>query len=656
MSHPADTAQRAFRVDGALSARVVLDQFNERGRALLGAEQADAAARIAGLLAHEADLSATWHGLPGTDHPRHWQAEAGDEAGLSDPRSEHRRLDVALPLWWTLPLALRERAPQRVLLPLAGGRDALRELALRHLPAAWWDARVRVSLDVEARVYWGARGAVHPRARGRLACAQRADAGLPALRLFALAGGEAIADAPGPQRAELEVALHLHPGVGWLVALPVLRLERDLARGERVQRRLAGWWQDVRAATGHPSPRDRDPSFARRLCDDESWWSGRLRAPARTATAIAADARAGASLRPASRAALAPRAKAPAQVILIHGGLSSVRCGFEAAWSEAVPRTIPAANVFRSEQMQMQMQMDDGAPSASRPMPKALADAALALAHAASARAQEAARTGEPACWPGLATLDERATWRFDHDTFQGIDRNVAGLVAAVGRHCVAAAAPDATRHLVLLAHARGGNVARFALPALRAAFGGRGWTFAALTLGSPHLGTDAFASAGRRWHALATAAGGLRHLGEARLGRDALAELVGLERGLAYDLPRGFRDLEPSGLARLLRGRAAHELPPGLWLVGSHWAPGPGSGSEMPEWDWLYEDARGDSEAGDGLVRCDSALAGRPAGDEACATRFDASPVFHTHYLLHAATRARIARMLRHALQETPE
>jgi len=166
-----DTTPRAMRIDGPLSARAVLDHFNDRGRQLLGADQADAAARIAQLLAHEADLSAEWGGLPGTDHPRHWQGDVGDEAALSDERSQHRRLDVHLPLWWALPLAVRDRAPQRVTLPLAADREQLKALVERHLPGGWFDATVHVSLDIETRVYWGARGAVHRQAAARHACA-----------------------------------------------------------------------------------------------------------------------------------------------------------------------------------------------------------------------------------------------------------------------------------------------------------------------------------------------------------------------------------------------------------------------------------------------------------------------------------------------------
>jgi len=70
--------------------------------------------------------------------------------------------------------------------------------------------------------------------------------------------------------------------------------------------------------------------------------------------------------------------------------------------------------------------------------------------------------------------------------------------------------------------------------------------------------------------------------------------------------------------------------------------------------WDWLFEDVMGAEEEGDGLVRRLSALGGRTAEKDAperCAAQFDASPVFHTHYLVHEETRRQIARMLASAL-----
>src|SRR3954468_1407256 len=149
MSTVPDTPPRAQRLEGPLSARAVLDPFNDKGRALRGASQEDAALRIGQVLAHEADLSAEWNGLPGTDHPRHWQPAVGAGAALRDVRSETRRSAVHPPLWggapprrWggALPRAVRDREPHRVTLPLATDRDALAALIRRHMPGGWWES------------------------------------------------------------------------------------------------------------------------------------------------------------------------------------------------------------------------------------------------------------------------------------------------------------------------------------------------------------------------------------------------------------------------------------------------------------------------------------------------------------------------------------
>ena len=716
MSTLSEPTQRAIRIDGALSARAVLDHFNERGRALLGPSQADAAARIAQVLAHEADLSAAWGGLPGTDHPRHWKADVGDEAAVSDARSEHRRLDVHLPAWWTLPLTLRDRGPHRVAFPFAGSRAALAELVRRHMPGGWWSSTVHVTLDVETRVYWGARGAVHPHAAGRHACAQRGDAARATLPLMTLASGRAVETALPERPVDPDVVLELHPGVGWLVAVPMLRFEREPNASERLQMRIARWWRGLRARAGQPTDSDRDPTFAARLAADEAWWAQQLGVAPLTGAAADREVHLGAALRPASRPALQPApARTEAQVILIHGGLSSARSGFEAALNtaaRAVAKAVEAhearldadtvtrtcierdaaaragvdAGAFAGAATARDAGRDDaaaetrarvdalemeGAPSASRPMPARLRAAASAAAMAATAAAYDIASQADAAAartmpalpsgiWPGLPSLDARPTWRFEHDTFLGIARNVRDLVAAVRRQCVADAPAGPSRHVVLVAHSRGGNVARFALPLLRKHFGKLGWSFAAVTLGSPHLGTHVFERVGHRWHGLATAVGGLRHLGAPWMNRESLAELVNLERGLAYDVPSGFHDVEPAGVLRMMRGKPATELPPGMWLVGSHW--GPGSGLEERAWDWLFEDMMGAEDEGDGLVQRHSALGGRAPGNDpasgaldSCPVQFDASPVFHTHYLVHEATRAQVARMLAQALGVAP-
>lgn len=651
-----DTTPRALRIEGPLSARAVLDHFNDKGRALLGAGQEDAAVRIAQLLAHEADLSAAWGGLPGTDHPRHWQQAVGDEAAMSDARSEHRRLDVHMPLWWALPLAVRDRQPHRVTLPLATHRDALAAMIRRHMPGGWWNATVHVTLDIETRVYWGARGAVHPHAAARHACAHRGDAGSPSLKLMTLHAGRAVETAMPERQADPDVVLKVHPGVGWLVAVPLLRFERELTRSERVQQRVARWWHRMLGKLGKPSQRDRDPTFESRLKADDGWWAEQLHVPAARAHDLAHDARSGASLRPASRVATQPpAARMQAQVVVIHGGLSSARSGFEAALNtkaRAVAKAIEAGEPVSPGPIEIKVDLGR-AEAPAGPLARELSLAATAVAF--DTAAMSSAPPPPPSAahvWPGLPTLDERATWRFEHDTFLRVAQNVAHLVAGVRKHCIAGSPPGARKHVVLIAHSRGGNVARFGLLALRKAFGKQGWTFAAVTLGSPHLGTHVFERVGHRWHGLATAVGGLRHLGSPWMSRDTLAELVNLERGLAYDVPPGFHDVEPAGVARMMRGRPATELPGGMWLMGSHW--GPGSGVEERAWDWLFEDVLGAEDEGDGLVRRHSALGGRASelGDaQRCPVQFDASPVFHTHYLVHEQTRVQVARMLASAL-----
>ena len=660
MSAIPDSTPRAMRIDGPLSARAVLDHFNEKGRGLLGAGQEDAAVRVAQLLAHEADLSAAWGGLPGTDHPRHWQTAVGDEAAMSDKRSEHRRLDVHLPLWWALPLAVRDRQPHRVTLPLAANHEALCKLIRRNMPGAWWHSTVHVTLDIETRVYWGARGAVHPHAAARHACAHRGDAGSPSLKLMTLESGRAVETAMPERQADPDVVLKVHPGVGWLVAVPVLRFERELTRSERLQQKIALWWRRVQAQVGRPAQRDRDPTFESRLKADETWWAEQLGVAADASRALERDAHAGAALRPASRIATQSASlRTQAQVILIHGGLSSARSGFEAALNtkaRAVAKAIEAGQPVTPGPIDITTDLGKPA-SAATPLERELSLAATAAAF--DTAALSAAPPPPPSAthvWPGLPTLDERATWRFEHDTFLRVAQNVAHLVATVRKHCIANSPADASRHIVLIAHSRGGNVARFGLVALRKAFAKQGWTFAAVTLGSPHLGTHVFERVGHRWHGLATAVGGLRHLGSPWMNRDTLAELVNLERGLAYDVPPGFHDVEPAGVDRMMRGRPATDLPEGMWLVGSHW--GPGSGIEEKAWDWLFEDVMGAEEEGDGLVRRLSALGGRPAENDAlratpgrCPAQFDASPVFHTHYLVHEETRSQIARMLASAL-----
>jgi hypothetical protein len=156
------------------------------------------------------------------------------------------------------------------------------------------------------------------------------------------------------------------------------------------------------------------------------------------------------------------------------------------------------------------------------------------------------------------------------------------------------------------------------------------------------------FQRIGQRWAALASVVGAVRQVTQGWLGREQLAQLVILERGLAYEVPPGFHDVEPEGVRRLANGRP-DELPDGLWLWGSQWALGHAhSKSEDGLWDWLLEDVGGCEVGGDGLVARESALGGR---NDPAQGAHDASPVFHTQYFAHGPTREQMEARLRSLL-----
>jgi len=208
-------------------------------------------------------------------------------------------------------------------------------------------------------VYWGARGAVHPHAAARHACAQRGDAGTPSLKLMTLESGRAVETALPDTQVDPDVVLKVYPGVGWLVAVPLLRFERELTRGERLQRRIVRWFHNALGRIGKPSQRDRDPTFETRLKADEAWWAEQLGLPPAPDRDIGRDAGIGASLRPASRiATLAASQRTQAQVIVIHGGLSSARSGFEAALNtkaRAVAQAIEAGQTVSPGPIEVRM-------------------------------------------------------------------------------------------------------------------------------------------------------------------------------------------------------------------------------------------------------------------------------------------------------------
>lgn len=573
-----DALPPILRLDEPLSAERLKAVFEAHRHEWFDADLTEYADNIAHMLGQERDLSARWGGLPGAEHPAHW-SPAADALHKAQPQPRvPKRLAVwHPPIAWVMPFVRRRGRQLRAHLADQGLQwDAM---ATSALPDGWQRGEVTVRLDIETRVYWGARGSGDDNAPWS-PCRHRGDGLGHAAELFRFDDG-------GLQRASGHGATpllqrRLHGGVGLLVAIPVMSFERRPSWWQRV----VAQWKAVARRAGWLMATDRDPTLRSRLDSDEKFWAQALQCDRMTARDLGEAVRAGAMLRPASRSARAwqgaPASGPSRHIVLVHGGLSSVRSGFEAL-----------------------LDPQGGAP-----------------------------------LWPGMPMLDTACTWRFEHDTFVPIAHNIARLLATVGQE-IAQRAPGG--HLVLIAHSRGGNVVRFALPQLRQRFG-PAWTFSAITAGAPHLGTDVFQRIGRRWSGLAAVVGAVREMTEGWLDRSQLEQLVILERGLAYDVPPGFHDVEPDAVQRMAKGRA-DELPDGLWLWGSEW--GPANGHHRVEdalWDWLVEDIGGAEVGGDGLVARQSALGGRSQPADGA---HDASPVFHTQYFAHEATRQQIAARL---------
>jgi hypothetical protein len=439
-------------------------------------------------------------------------------------------------------------------------------------------------------VYWGARSAGRNGGTAWKPCRRRGDGLSHHVELFVLDHGRAVDGTLDDDDLAPVLERRLAGGVGLLVAIPVLSFERP----RRWRHAVQGWWQAAWRRIGWVHPGDRDPTFVHRLELDEPFWNAATGAAPMKPRHWHRALRDGAVLRPACALAAAwQRTGATpdrhAHLVLVHGGLSSTRNAFEALLDPL----------------------------------------------------------GRAPLWSGMPVLDAVCTWRFEHDSFVSVRHNIERLLRWLQREVVRGAPRG---NLVLLAHSRGGNVVRFALPALRQRF--PGWTFSGVTAGAPHLGTHVFSRIGRRWTGLAALVGAVRQMTQGWLGREQLAQLVILERGLAYEVPPGFHDVEPEGVKRMARGRP-DDLPEGLWLWGSEWGlEGSSEGQHRFEetlWDWLVEDLGGAEVGGDGLVARESALGGRALPGEGV---HDASPVFHTQYFAHPVTReqigARVAQLLR--------
>lgn len=561
VGHPVDT------VHEPLSAASLLQRFRLHRPEWFAGLQAESDG-IETLLARDADLSTRWQGLPGLDHRSHW--DRGTET--SQPRRCECHAEWQPPLWAMAPVVRRQGGTMKLRLPPALTAAALQQAVIDHCPKAWLrhdDVRVRV--EIETRLYWGARSpadglpwmpaAEHRDSVGLTAEILEIERGTPRWLVDER-------DAVSPT-----ITRNLRAGVGLMVAMPVVlysRRPRPLGRWRKLVQRALDWFDRLRGVR-----QDCDPTFIDRLKSDEPYWAAGLGQKAPGWLAMRQVSLAGARLAPASAAALGNTETAPVHVLLLHGGLTSALAGFE-AWLAPDPK--------------------------QRPL------------------------------WTAMPLFEQLPVWRFEHDTFLEVGRNIDDLIEALQAQVIGRRREG---RLVLLAHSRGGVVARFALPELKDRW--PGWDFQALTAGSPHLGTDVFERLGQRWVGLAGAvgllSGALREVGS----RSTLAKLKNLERGMAGDIPPGFRDLLP---ANVLERAERYPWPEGQIVTwGSQWRAEVAADWRPEMWHRLIEGFAGFEADGDGMIPLDSAKHGQQA--------HDASPVFHTEYFAHPDTAAQIRAQL---------
>lgn len=529
---------------------------------------------IARLLREEARVSAELGGLPGTDHRGAWDAQAS-EAATSTPGRHDTAADWHPPLWVMAPIVREHAGTLRLRLPHIATPEVIAQALLDHCPPAWRKReRVRVRLEIETRIYWGARSPddVSPWAP----CSLRGDGVGLAEPLIEIDRGEPRWLMPPEQATAPTIVRSLRPGVGLLVAVPVIlyeRLPRPIGPFAKVVQAVMNWIERLRGVR-----RDRDPTFMSRLKGDEAYWSQALQTPPMDASLWKKVERRGARLGPASAPACAhqPPRGTPADmadggthVVLVHGGLSSARGAFE-AWL---------------------------APQAE-------------------------GHVGAP--WLGMDLLNAARAWRFEHDSFVRLDENIAALAELLQQHVIGIAPRG---RIVFLTHSRGGAVVRFALPDLADRW--PGWDFQALTAGAPHDGTPVFGTVGQRWVGLAGAVGLLGRFAHGLLDRDEMAKLKNLERGMAGDIPPGFQELSPDAVRERANGAPLPAQIVAAW--GSQWRAGVATEWPSNLWRHVIEDFGGFEADGDGLIPLQSAMMG-----SAC---YNASPVSHVEYFHHAPT-----------------
>lgn len=581
---------QVLAVRSALCAGEVLEQFRQHRDTWYDAQWSPFVVGIESLLEEEARLSDVHQGLPGLDHPELCRDGVCSFRGsaLAPEEPLTARLHVWQPdIWWMSPIVRRHDRPLNLRLPLADDPRSLVDELTQRLPPAWQHDRVVVQLEVETRIYWGACGlnaTPDQGAEGWTACSFRGDGVAASEDLFKLHRGTLTWLSPQEGARAPLIRRTLRPGLGLLVAIPIFTFERQEGPAGWLKRlgqqwlRWFGWKQPVI---------DRDPTWLSRLQADETYWARALDLAPPSREGLEEQIRLGARLAPASRLACghdpAFEAAADAHVVLIHGTLSSVR----GAWSDW-------------------LSTDHG------PMPPA-------------------------GPWRGMPLLDSQCVWRFEHDTFLRMNRNINQLVDALERQIIGRRQKGT---LVFLAHSRGGNVARFALSRVQQRW--PGWRFEILAVGSPHLGTRVFRQFGRRWSGLAGVVGAVRDVASGWLDKQHMTDLLILERALAYDIPPGFRDVEPEGVARMARGQA---LPAQMTVWGSQWGPPATRLGEAHLWHRVIEDFAGFEADGDGIVPLYSS---KPQG---LAQSFDASPSFHTGYFAHPATVAQIRAELERRL-----